>query len=236
MIALLLFNLRARYLEWLTGYYRREVPRPVLVWVDEAWRMKRLSSVLLALGAGILAGCGAAPMAPTGQTRLPFAQPIALTGQSNAVILEPYLQALTPVIGAWENGRSITNWGPRDWLWQQLAAALATPVRALVYMQGESDCDGLATADPTYADDFADLMTRVRAVQPDVFVLVVTVSPLPTCDRVRAIQAAWVAAQGPRAALLSADDIPRRDWPSDLHLTEAGAAVLAARVYDALAR
>lgn len=41
MIALFWFNLRARYLEWLTAYYRREVPRPVGVWMADAWRLTR---------------------------------------------------------------------------------------------------------------------------------------------------------------------------------------------------
>lgn len=37
MWSLLWFNLRARYLERLTAYYRREVPRPINRWVDDAW-------------------------------------------------------------------------------------------------------------------------------------------------------------------------------------------------------
>ena len=138
-------------------------------------------------------------------------------------------------MSAWESGLSIAFWSPDDRLWRQLAPALHQPLAAFVYAQGEADCEGLSTAVSDYAARFADLMHRVRieAQNPTLPILVVTVSATANCGAVRAVQAAWVASNR-QARLISSDDLPRRDFPADIHLTDAGASTLAQRIVAAV--
>lgn len=163
--------------------------------------------------------------------------PLALTGQSQAVILAPHLmQAYSGlVVGAWESGQSIAFWGPEDRMWRALAPQLHQRLRALIYWQGESDCQGLATAVSDYGPRFRDLMRRIRveADDPQLPMMIVTVSPVDICMDVRREQAAW-AAMDLHARIINADDIPRMNWPIDLHITEAGAELMAQRIVGQL--
>lgn len=186
----------------------------------------------VAVMACVMAGCGGGPTSPT-----PPLLPLALTGQSQAVILAPYLQQdyAGPLIGAWESGLSIAFWGPEDRMWRQLAPFLHQRLAGLVWLQGESDCEGLSTAVHDYDVRFPETMARIRheAADDHLLILIVSVSPTANCVGIRAIQAEWVATHD-RAALISADEVPRLNFPADLHFTEAGAADLAKRVVAAV--
>ncbi len=177
--------------------------------------------------------CVASPAQPTPLPPLP----LVLTGQSQAVILGPHLARAYhgPVTTVAESGLSIAFWSAEDRLWRQLIPSLHQPLAALVFWQGESDCAGTSTAVPDYAARFGDLMSRIRreADAPSLPVLVVTVTPLAACANVRQIQAEWTR-EDAHATLVAADEIPRVDFPADIHITDAGAEVLAHRLVAAV--
>lgn len=180
----------------------------------------------------LTAGCTQVPTAPDA----PLA-PIVLSGQSNAVTLAPVLQSKYAgrVIGAWESGLSIAFWGTNDRMWYALRPALQQNPRAFVFWQGESDCSGLSTAVPDYAERFADLMARVRleAGSPELRIVVVLIAPAENCGRVRSIQSAWVASDR-FAAIVSTDDLGHVNPPADWHITEPAAVLVADRVLAAI--
>lgn len=156
---------------------------------------------------------------------------LALSGQSNAEFLAPFLAATYPgsVVGDWESGLPIAFWQTTDRMWPPLAAALHQPLRAFVWYQGESDYREPAA----YGTALAELLGRVRAEahDPQLLLVVVRIAPEPAFAGVRAAQEAFVAGDA-HALLVSTDDLPFR--PGEVHLTDDGYRTLAARLIAAL--
>jgi hypothetical protein len=172
--------------------------------------------------------CGAnSPIAPSSVT---ISRPVVLSGQSNALFLEPFLSSIYPtaVLTVAESGRAIEGWsaGPSGNHWKELIPVLQQPIQAFVWWQGESD-----RQNPNYLSDLRDLIARVRQTNnnPQLLVIEVRVLDLATNASVRAAQETFVRTDT-NAVLVSSDGFQL--GTSD-HLTTGGYRTVAQRVLDA---
>jgi hypothetical protein len=171
--------------------------------------------------------CGGSPAAPSQGT---ISRPLVLSGQSNALLVEPFLKSVypQPVLTVAENGRAIEGWstGPSGNHWKELAPLLQQPIQAFVWWQGESDRDNA-----NYLNDLQDLIARVRLANnnPRLLVIEVRVLNLQQNDGVRAAQEAFVRTDT-NAVLVSSDGF--QEGASD-HLSDIGYQTVSKRILDA---
>lgn len=192
---------------------------------------KSLAAVIVS--AMLAACCGSSSTAPTSPV-VPRA-PIALSGQSNAQFVAPFLTAAYagPVAVSATYGTPIAYW---DWTdsgssganWRALEPYLTPTLSALVWWQGESDGDN-----PTYAAVLAGLFAHIRQVaqRPALRIVIVQVEDVPELQGVRAIQAAYVASDR-YSVLVSTDGAELK--PGEVHLTDAGYQMMTSRILAAL--
>lgn len=178
-----------------------------------------------ACGGSLIAPAPSAVIAP----RLTPTRALALDGQSNALMLAPFLRTAypLPVLMAGQSGEPIDGWAVGSPNAAALLALVAQPVQALVWWQGESDRNT-----PDYLDRLRELMARVRAASgdPRLLIIEVRVLDLPVNANVRAAQEAF-AVSDVNAALVSSDGF--ENGASD-HLTDAGYQAVTQRILDAL--
>jgi hypothetical protein len=173
--------------------------------------------------------CGG--MSPTAPSTVTISRPIVLSGQSNALFLDPFLTLVYPmkVFTVAESGRAIEGWsaGPSGNHWNELVPLLQQPIQAFVFWQGESDRENT-----NYLSDLRDLIARVRAAanNPQLLVLDVRILDLPQNAAVRAAQETFVRTDA-NAILISSDGF--QDETTD-HLTDAGYRSVAQRILDAV--
>ena len=185
------------------------------------WRALFVAAVCL------IGACGGSPTAPSSGT---ISKPLVLSGQSNALLVEPVLKSVypQPVLTVAENGRAIEGWstGPSGDRWKELAPLLQEPIQAFVWWQGESDRENV-----NYLNDLRDLIARVRQANnnPRLLVIEVRVLNLQQNDSVRAAQETFARTDA-NAILVSSDGF--QDGASD-HLTDVGYQTVAKRIVDA---
>lgn len=188
--------------------------------------MRRYALVLVL--AYVASSCGG--MSPTAPSTVTISRPIVLSGQSNALFLDPFLTTVYPmkVYTVAESGRAIEGWsaGPSGNHWKELIPILQQPIQAFVFWQGESDRDNT-----NYLSDLRDLIGRVRLTNnnPQLLVIEVRVLDLSKNDSVRAAQETFVRTDT-NAVLISSDGF--QDGTGD-HLTDAGYRAVAQRILDA---
>lgn len=199
-------------------------------------RTHTISAVLLCLLFTV--ACGASSTAPSSTNTT-----IILSGQSNAVQLEPFLKAAyhdgkvdgysyggLPIDSFITTKPLISDWSP----WALIAATLHQPARAFIWWQGESDARDPGHNPYQYQQQLATFIGNVRAEanQPNLYVIVCQILEADVSDTpiIRAQTAAWVAGDR-NAKLLFADDLPRND---SQHLTAEGYTQMARRVIAAL--
>jgi hypothetical protein len=176
----------------------------------------------------VAASCGGT--SPTGPSPVTISRPLVLSGQSNALFVEPSLAPIypKPILMVAESGRAIEGWsaGPSGNHWNELIPVLQQPVQAFVWWQGESDRDNL-----NYLSDLRDLIARVRQANNNSQLLVIEVRilDLPQNAAVRAAQETFVRTDT-NAVLISTDGF--QEGTSD-HLTDAGYRTAAQRILDA---
>jgi len=150
---------------------------------------------------------------PSSETTLP----IVVSGQSNAVNLMTseamsrlYKSGVT--CGGCESNMPITSWGRNTPLWVQLRDAVARPLRAFVWWQGEAE----AREDmPLYYDRLVELMSRVRFENGNPHLLIVIVQNVPNRnDVIRDAERRFVAGD-PDSRLVDVDDLK---VPNDNHV------------------
>jgi len=189
--------------------------------IVHGWRAMFLAAVCL------ISACAGSPTAASQGT---ISRPLVLSGQSNALLVEPFLKSVypQPVLTVGENGRAIEGWstGPSGDHWKVLAPLLQQPIQAFVWWQGESDRDNA-----NYLNDLRDLIARVRLANnnPRLLVIEVRVLNLQQNDSVRAAQEAFVRTDT-NAVLVSSDGF--QDGVSD-HLSDIGYQTVAQRILDA---
>ena len=179
--------------------------------------------------------CGGSPTSPSAERPAV----IALSGQSNAVLLKPALSKYATVVGASLSGAPISLWASDGPMWRQLAATLTADVSRFVWYQGESDADfGVAAGAPLttgYSAELRDLIARVRALtRPNLFVIICGLANAPAnqveFDIFRGEQQRFVATD-PNAVYISTIDLPSEN---SQHLTSAGYEMLAVRIAQAV--
>ena len=194
------------------------------------WRTTIIVAATLAIHA-----CGGSPTAPSAER----AAVIALSGQSNAVLLKPALSKYATVVGASLSGAPIGLWAPDGPMWRDLAATLTPDVSRFVWYQGESDADfGVRPGAPmtaAYSAELRDLVARVRArTRPNLFVIICGLANAPAnqveFDIFRGEQQRFVATD-PNAVYISTIDLPSEN---SQHLTSAGYEMLAVRIAQAV--
>lgn len=175
-----------------------------------------------------VSACGSS-IAPSPEISLP----IALAGQSNALFIRPYLiAAVAPevVTGFAQDGSTIAQWAvtaPQGY-WSQLAPSLHQPLKAFVWWQGESDTTNVST----YLNSLTEFIARVRneAHDPTLRVVICRVVDDPAFSQIRALQAAYVAADA-RSVLVSSDGLPTEfSTPGSAHLSPEGYQQMAQRI------
>ena len=196
--------------------------------------MNRALTMVSIAAAFVMAACGGSPTSPT--TERPAV--IALSGQSNAVLLKPALSKYATVVGASLSGAPIALWAADGPMWRDLAATLSPDVVRFVWYQGESDADFGAPGAPLttgYADKLRDLVARVRQLtRPNLFVIICGLTNARAnqteFDIFRGEQQRFVASD-PNAMYISTIDLPNEGQ----HLTSAGYDALAVRIVEAVA-
>lgn len=180
------------------------------------------------LAALLLAGaCGSeSPGSPS--PAVSISRPLVLSGQSNALLVAPWLASIypLPVLTVGENGRAISGWAVNAQRWRELLPHLQQPIQAFVWWQGESDRDN-----PDYLGDLRELIARVRQVNGNSQLLVIEVRVLNLAANagVRAVQEMFVQTDT-NAILISSDGFQLDNGD---HLTDAGYQVVAQRILDA---
>jgi hypothetical protein len=196
-------------------------------------RTSLAAALLIVLGWGVV-GCGGSPTSPTSERPAV----IALSGQSNAVLLKPALSKYATVVGASLSGAPMSFWAVDGPMWSELAPTLSPQVSRFVWFQGESDADfGTPGAPRTsaYAAELRDLVARVRALtRPNLFVIICGLTNARAnqteFDIFRGEQQRFVATD-PNAAYVSTIDLPN----DGQHLTSQGYEQLAVRIVETVA-
>lgn len=158
--------------------------------------------------------------------------PLALAGQSGALLMRPYLAQAYPgaVVGFQQDGSQIRDWADGMPFWMALAPTLRQPLRAFVWWLGESDRD-----DPiAIPGAFSLFLARVRREANDPALLVVLCRAVdhPLFTGVRAAEEAYVRTD-PRAVLVSSDGLAL-EGPDSAHLSGEGYRLMAQRVIAVL--
>ena len=155
----------------------------------------------------------------------------AVSGQSNAEKLAPFLTPYAHVVGFSKTSTAIDEWAPGRPMWIRLAPSLRPAASAFIWWQGESNNN-----DPpgSYRARLADLAARVRAAahQPDLLFVVIRVGPNyrpPGCN-IWNEQQAFVE-RDPHAVLVPSDDLEFVDY---IHMTDNGYRQMAARIAQTL--
>jgi hypothetical protein len=190
----------------------------------------KLCALFLAAAFGV--GCSV-PRLPSAPTEAQETSLIVLAGQSNAMLLTPYLQAAyTPVLSDAEGATSIDMWANNGRLWNPLVSLLEQHPRALVWWQGETDgVDHIAG----YGAKLRDLISRARltANDPSLLVVIVRVLPYPELAEIRAAEEAVVLSD--RNAALVSVDAYLQPGPTNYHLSESGYRQTVQRILSAVA-
>jgi hypothetical protein len=157
-----------------------------------------------------------------------ISRPLVVSGQSNALLVAPWLSAIypLPVLTVAENGRPISGWAVAGERWKELLPHLQQPIQAFAWWQGESDRDNR-----NYLSDLRDLVARVRQVNsnPQLLIIEVRVLNLTANAEVRAAQETFVQTDT-NAILISSDGF---QLESTDHLTDAGYQMVAQRILEA---
>ena len=175
---------------------------------------------LISLGLVGVVGCGrVSPIQPTNTAPLL----VGLAGQSNSILLRPFLNQIVDVVGAGDEVTTISCWREDGQCWQQLKPTIRN-IDAFVWWQGESDV-AERTRGSVYAEALDDLMHRVRAAAGNhkLFVVVMQMGTaysgnLPDGAYQRAFQ--WTL-QDENAAWVETQDLEYRWWDT-AHMTERG--------------
>lgn len=192
------------------------------------------------------------PTPPPAPLPVPSAQiRVILSGQSNSGIdpnpffpagqygLGEALQGLAQVRRVSQGGVPISLWSttppiPRydndkEWLWPALSRELQTPADVFIWFQGESDATDAQL--PLYFGKASDLLSRVRAAQPNITIVICGVVDYtvdrPHWDAMRSIQQ-QLAGSFSKAIYVSTMDLPTQ--VNGQHLLPAGYQQLAQRI------
>lgn len=222
--------------------------------------MKRL---LMLIALVITVACGSTPSvlptapeqpipAPAPVPVVPTVTTLLLSGQSNAVLVRPFLESAYTVgkVDGWAyGGTEIGQWlteTPWTWAtfgfspWTYLKPTLKQEARAFVWWQGESDARDSYRPNPyEYRGKLAQFITNVRAEngQGDLFIVVCQIlegTDAEAADTavIRDQLRAYVVSE-PRSVLVSSDGLAKRDTQ---HLTDEGYKEMAQRIIAALPR
>lgn len=188
----------------------------------------------------ICAACAHSPVIPTVTPRAPRRPTWGLSGQSNAVLLQPHLAPYADVIGYSESSRPISWWdAPSGSMWTRLVPTLDRPMDAFLWWQGEADIGGPVggwDGGPmwlphrgVYQAALADLTRRVRTVanRPDLLFVIIRVADA----RLDGEQDAFIAADR-HAMAVQTRDIGFGD--DGVHMLPAQYDQLAARLRSSL--
>lgn len=203
----------------------------------------------------VLSGCQAltqptpssAPAARTGLLKL------GLAGQSNSILIRPFLEEHASVVGYGEVTAIDPCWSAQGSCWQTLQPQLHGELDAFVWWQGEMNIlqcvvpDHYGPCAPTYGPAFVDLMARVRLeyaewrrqarlpVKPDLLIVVMQMGPWAAAVGkdlpVERETVAWVK-QDRNAAYIETRDL---EWRQDgIHMTDRGYRDLVERTVAAI--
>lgn len=197
--------------------------------------MRRFLLLLMTVG---LAGCGSAPRLTGPSARAVFSGPLrlGLAGQSNAMLLRPFLAEVSDVRSFYGEVTTIAPcWSVHGTCWTALRPTLAEPLDAFVWWQGESD---VLAGTTNYAPAFEDLVRRVRSEnrKPALLVVVMQLGPFADNGRggdvgklIQQQRREWVARDGHAIYVVTQDLEYRVD---DVHMTDRGYRDVSARIVE----
>lgn len=183
--------------------------------------MNKILCLVAVLGTS---ACTHSPIAPS------MSEPLVLglAGQSNSILMRPFLSQVATVVGAGDQVTTIDCWSANGECWHELEPTLHTRLDAFVWWQGESDVMML-TPEASYRAQMADLMRRVRLAANNQRLLIVVMQ--------YGLQWVGTPDQAPRAWVLSDRDavyVETRDlefrWWDPAHMTESGYAAVSERI------
>lgn len=181
--------------------------------------------LLAVLGLLLSAGCARSPVTPSVTADNPTAVTVALGGQSNAILIRPYLAERVPVVAFYGEVTTINPcWTAAGACWLALRAGLSRDVTAFVWSQGESDVIAGTPLD-VYAAAQQDLFARVRSVAPHARIVVLEMGPFMINGRGGDLGHAYQRWRREWAATVGAVYIKTSDleWQADdIHMTAQG--------------
>ena len=193
--------------------------------------MKMSTLHAVAVSTLCLSACGGSPTAPA-QAAAPTVLTLGLAGQSNSILMRPFLADVATVVGAGDQVTTIDCWSAGGDCWRGLEPTLHARLDAFVWWQGESDV-AAGTSGPVYMAALADLVQRIRATTGNPRLLIVIMQMgtaysgnLPDGAYQRARQ--WSAQDG-NSVYVETQDLEYRWWDS-AHMTEAGYAAVCLRI------
>lgn len=160
-------------------------------------------------------------------------KPIAITGQSNAWLLEPFLKSLYPIIGYSKTSQAIKEWDIDGPMWKDLSANLSgRSATAFVWWQGEGDCSTFETnPDFYFYNKLDDVMRRVWNIIGHVPTYVVNLGPYCTGFKTKTELINW---SNSNANLLTYD---ASYYQADgIHMTDDGYRSVAADIVSKVKR
>jgi hypothetical protein len=185
---------------------------------------------LIILVALLTIGCSGSVTKPTEHTPA-----IGLIGQSNAMLLRPFLAEKIPVTAYYGEVASINCWSNVGSCWLRVKPFLSANLDAIVWSQGEYDA--LITEMPIaeYHSKFSDLVARIRAEsKSDLRVILIEMGPFFDNGRggvlgpvYQQYKRDWVM-QDKNAAYIPIHDLEFQ--PDQVHMTNQGYMDLADRI------